>query len=106
MTGRYQGPDGTVIDTPAGGDHALVALGWVPLDPPAEAEDTRIPAGAPSKSWKVNHLKAYAAEQGIDLGSATKKDEILAMLVPEPSLSTLPVVPALAGEAAPSSPTE
>lgn len=35
----------------------------------------------PDKSWKVAELKAYADEHGIDLGDATKKDDILAVLV-------------------------
>lgn len=34
----------------------------------------------PDKSWKVADLKAYAEEQGIDLGDATKKEDILAVL--------------------------
>lgn len=106
MSGRYQGPDGTVIPTPAGGGHALVALGWVPLDAPPETDEAAIPEGTPTKSWKVPQLKAYAAEQGVDLGAATKKDEILAILAPEPAPSTAPIVPVLAGEAAPATPAE
>ena len=37
-------------------------------------------SGTPGKSWKVPELKAYAEEQGIDLGDATKKDDILAAI--------------------------
>lgn len=33
----------------------------------------------PDKSWKVAELKAYAEEHDIDLGDATKKDDILAV---------------------------
>lgn len=34
----------------------------------------------PDKTWKVDELKAYAAEHSIDLGEATKKDDIIAVL--------------------------
>ena len=34
----------------------------------------------PDKAWKVAELKAYADEHGIDLGDATKKDDILAAI--------------------------
>ncbi|TAJ46353.1 MAG: hypothetical protein EPO52_17625 [Herbiconiux sp.] len=35
---------------------------------------------APDKSWKVEELKAYAEEHTIDLGEATKKDDIIAVI--------------------------
>jgi hypothetical protein len=38
------------------------------------------PEGAPSASWKVADLKAHAEENGIDLGEATKKEEIVAAI--------------------------
>lgn len=41
-----------------------------------------IPEGAPAGDWKVDQLKAYAERESIDLGTATKKDEIVAVLVP------------------------
>lgn len=94
MAARYQGPDGTVITTPAGGGHALIALGWEPLDPPEESDATEIPDGPPTTSWKIPQLKAYADEHEIDLGAAKKKDEILAVLVPVTTVpDTKPVVP-------------
>lgn len=34
----------------------------------------------PDATWKVAELKAYAEESGIELGEATKKDDILATL--------------------------
>ena len=34
----------------------------------------------PDKAWKVAELKAHADENGIDLGDATKKDDILAAI--------------------------
>ena len=35
---------------------------------------------SPDKSWKVDELKAYAGENSIDLGDATKKEDILAAI--------------------------
>lgn len=35
---------------------------------------------SPDKSWKVDELKAYASEKSIDLGAATKKEDILAAI--------------------------
>lgn len=34
----------------------------------------------PNESWKVDELKAYAAEHDIDLGDATKKADIVAAI--------------------------
>ena len=34
----------------------------------------------PNKSWKVDELKAYADEHEVDLGGATKKADILAVI--------------------------
>lgn len=39
------------------------------------------PEGVPSESWKVPQLVAYARAEGIDLGDAKKKDEILDLLL-------------------------
>ncbi|QMU97839.1 hypothetical protein FVO59_11955 [Microbacterium esteraromaticum] len=44
----------------------------------AEGETER--SETPDASWKVADLKAYAEENGIDLGDATKKADILAAL--------------------------
>ena len=35
---------------------------------------------SPDKSWKVAELKAYAESNSIDLGDATKKDDIVAAI--------------------------
>lgn len=47
---------------------------------PVSGLDTAGQSDTPDKSWKVAELKAYAEEQGIDLGDATKKDDILAAI--------------------------
>lgn len=38
------------------------------------------PQEAPDKSWKVADIRAYAEEHNIDLGDATKKDDLLAAI--------------------------
>ncbi|WP_048343929.1 Ish1 domain-containing protein, partial [Cellulomonas sp. A375-1] len=40
-------------------------------------EPPAFPDGEPTDAWKVAQLKAYAAAHGIDLGSASNKDEIV-----------------------------
>ena len=52
------------------------ASGWKPYDGTESAPKS----DTPDKSWKVDELKAYAAEHSIDLGEATKKDDIIAVL--------------------------
>lgn len=60
---------------------AEVAEGWV-LDWFNEHgyKVTEKNPGNPLDKMKIEDLKAYAAEKGIDLGEATKKDEILAAI--------------------------
>lgn len=43
-------------------------------------EPPAFPEGDPTDAWKVDQLKAYAAAHGIDLGAASKKDEIVAAI--------------------------
>lgn len=45
---------------------------------PADGTDTR--SESPDSTWKVADLKAYAADNGVDLGDATKKDDIVAAI--------------------------
>lgn len=47
---------------------------------PVGGQKTVERSATPDKSWKVAELKAYADERGIDLGDATKKGDILAVL--------------------------
>lgn len=51
----------------------LLGSGWDSADEQPKSE-------TPDKSWKVDELKAYAVEKSIDLGDATKKDDILSVL--------------------------
>lgn len=39
-----------------------------------------VPAGEPTKAWKLDALKQYAANREVELGTATTKDEILVVL--------------------------
>jgi len=43
----------------------------------AGAAPARQRSESPDASWKVAELKAHAEENGIDLGEATKKEDIL-----------------------------
>ncbi|MET0887901.1 MAG: hypothetical protein ABWX92_15800 [Mycetocola sp.] len=52
---------------------ARLGSGWRPAGETALGE-------APDKSWKVADLKSFAETNGIDLGDATKKDDILAVI--------------------------
>lgn len=45
-----------------------------------DGDEPEFPEGDPADSWKVPQLKAYAAANGVDLGEATKKADILAVL--------------------------
>lgn len=51
------------------------ASGWKLAGAPAPR-----PEGAPDASWKVADLKAHAEENDIDLGEATKKEDIVAAI--------------------------
>lgn len=57
----------------------------------ADSKDDRFSSGwktpgdegkseTPDKTWKVPELKAYATEHEIELGDATKKDDVLAAI--------------------------
>lgn len=73
LTHPGKGRQVTVPDAVA---ESYVSQGWVVPGSPAPAE----PDSAPSKSWKVDELKAYAGEHGIDLGGATNKADILSVI--------------------------
>lgn len=51
----------------------LLGSEWISADSAPRSE-------SPDSTWKVADLKAHASENGIDLGDATKKDEILAAI--------------------------
>jgi hypothetical protein len=44
------------------------------------AESATARSEKPDKTWKNDDLKSYAAENGIDLGDATKKEDFLAAI--------------------------
>lgn len=73
LTHPGKGRQVTVPDAVA---ESYVSQGWVVPGSPAPAE----PDSAPSKSWKVDELKAYAGQHGIDLGDVTKKADILSVI--------------------------
>lgn len=51
-----------------------------PVAPAPEPAEPGYPEGAPEDSWTVPQLRAYATDEGIALGDATKKADILAAL--------------------------
>lgn len=54
-------------------DDKVLGSEWVDADAAPRSE-------TPDSSWKVAELKAYAEDNSIDLGDATKKDDILAAI--------------------------
>ncbi|MCK8671000.1 hypothetical protein M1M07_07695 [Rhodococcus sp. HM1] len=48
---------------------------------PEREPEPAYPEGEPSDGWKVPQLVAYARDEGIDLGDAKKKDDILALIL-------------------------
>lgn len=69
--------DGTgVVVSVADEKDSRFASGWEPYD--GTKSSTR--SDVPDKTWKVDELKAHAAENSIDLGDATKKEDILAAI--------------------------
>lgn len=45
-----------------------------------QVEESKQPEATPIKKMKVEELKEHAAKNGIDLGEASKKEEILAVI--------------------------
>lgn len=89
-------PAGEVIDLPAAEARKRIAAGdCKPLgnESPRHAPAPAPPAGpagpggqgdeVPVEKMTVDQLKAYAAEQDIDLGDATKKDDIRVAVLAE-----------------------
>ena len=55
-------------------DDKVLGSEWGPI------EGSTTKGESPDSTWKVADLKAYADENGIDLGDATKKDDIVAAI--------------------------
>ncbi|MEU1432135.1 hypothetical protein ABZ412_34215 [Nocardia sp. NPDC005746] len=49
-------------------------------DPPDPEPAQQVPESEPSESWTVPQLRDYAADKKIDLGDATKKADVLAVI--------------------------
>lgn len=64
---------GAVMTVPEATSARLGAQ-WVDADKASRSE-------SPDSTWRVADLKAYAADNGVDLGEATKKDDVLAAIV-------------------------
>lgn len=71
--------DGTgVVISVADEKDGRYTTGWAPEGDAQKVEKS----ATPDKTWKVDELKQFAADNSIDLGEATKKDDILAVLAP------------------------
>ena len=64
---------GRKVTVPDAVADSYISQGWVAAGSPAPAEQESVNIS----KLKVDELKAYAEEHGIDLGSATKKADIL-----------------------------
>ncbi|AYR01511.1 hypothetical protein PP639_gp010 [Arthrobacter phage Seahorse] len=71
------GPDDTV---PEWAEKAITNPDVWAEKPEADEESDEIPEGDITEAWTVKQLKAYAKAEGIDLGDAKNKAEILAKL--------------------------
>ena len=72
--GRYRNSVTRVVVNVDDDTAAQLNKDWKPFDGSKPKSDT------PDTSWKVAELKDYADENGIDLGEATKKEDILAAI--------------------------
>ena len=69
---------GRLVDVPESLAKGYRAAGWA--DAPVAPKAPVTPEGEPTADWKVDQLKAYAAERGIDLGEASKKADIVEVI--------------------------
>jgi hypothetical protein len=72
MSVRLKNTEGVVVSV-SERTASLLGSGWMDADAKARSE-------TPDKGWKVDDLKSYATEHDIDLGDATKKEDILAVI--------------------------
>lgn len=85
-----QGVDRTLVRTAMDGYYVPVSVAkeyekrlGAPEEPEAEVEGEEEPTEGPSvpdETWKVADLKAFAQDNEVDLGDATKKADILAAI--------------------------
>jgi hypothetical protein len=79
MAPLYVNPDGSTVNV--SGTEAIARYEASPVHSLAVAEVApAFPEGEPAKAWTVTQLTAWAAEHAVDLGGATKKDDILAAI--------------------------
>lgn len=86
MAPTLQHPKGARVTVPDETVDFYTSKGWTvagavpdtdpaPVDPPVV-----IPEGDPVEAWKNDQIEAFAAREGIDLGDATKKADMLAAI--------------------------
>jgi len=75
MSRFIQNGTGVVVSVADSKDDRFTS-GWKPY----EGDESTGKSDTPDKSWKVAELKAYADEHQVDLGDATKKEDLLAAI--------------------------
>lgn len=79
MASLKHSKSGQTVIVPDGAVDYYTSKGWV-VAGAAAAEPVTDFEGAPSKDWKNDQIVAYAQREGIDLGDATKKNDMLAVI--------------------------
>lgn len=86
MTTNLTHPKGQTVTVPDDAAAYYLEKGWsvagaeTPHEPD-EHDVVEIPTGVPEESWKAAELDAYAEREGIDLGTASKKAEKVAVIL-------------------------
>ena len=75
---KFQNEKTGVVVSVADSKDGRFTAGWKAYD--GEAPVSAYPEGAPDVAWKAEQLKAYAADKGVDLGGATKKEDLVAAI--------------------------
>ncbi|WIB25423.1 hypothetical protein [Curtobacterium sp. MCSS17_015] len=83
MTTNLTHPKGQTVTVPDEAAAYYLEKGWsvAGAETPHERDVVEIPEGVPEESWKGDQLDAYAEREGIDLGSASKKADKVAVIV-------------------------
>jgi len=86
MTTNLTHPKGQTVTVPDDTAAYYLEKGWSvagaeTVHQPDEHDVVEIPDGIPEEAWKGAALDAYAEREGIDLGSASKKADKVAVLV-------------------------
>lgn len=81
---RFRSPHGEVLDIPAKGVGAIRALGWVPVDKPAQRDESwldyydeaHVEIPEPKGNASREEWAAYAAQVGVEVPDGATRNEI------------------------------